>query len=193
MFFPVVGGKCLVLSLFWASPRCSSIVLVERLALPRSFRGFPMLRIDGDAAAVSWRRHHLARGSYQRYALRLALVFALYLVAGKLGLAVPFTSGNVSPVWPASGVALASVLLWGYKVWPAIALAAFFVNFLTPIPTVSCIGLALGNTSSALVGGYLVRRFVSDSPSFERLRDVPRVMAFGAAIAPAVAASLGTT
>jgi len=137
--------------------------------------------------------HDLSHGRFQPYALRLALVFALYLAAGRLGLAVPFTSGNVSPVWPASGVALASVLLWGYKVWPAIALAAFFVNFLTPIPTVSCIGLALGNTSSALVGGYLVRRFVSDSPSFERLRDVLRVMAFGAAIAPAVAASVGTT
>jgi len=152
-----------------------------------------MHRIDGDAAAVSWRRHHLARGSYQRYALRLALVFALYLVAGKLGLSVPFTSGNVSPVWPASGVALAFVLLWGYEVWPAIALAAFFVNYLTTIPTVSCIGLALGNTSSALVGGYLVRRLLNDRPSFERLRDVLGVMAFGAAIAPAVAASAGTT
>jgi hypothetical protein len=46
--------------------------------------------------------------------------------------------------WPASVVALASVLLLGYEVWPAIALAAFFVNFLSPIPTLSCIGLALG-------------------------------------------------
>ncbi len=47
--------------------------------------------------------------------LRLLLVFAFYLTAGKLGLSVPFTSGNVSPIWPASGVALASVLLWDTK------------------------------------------------------------------------------
>src|SRR5215813_1739890 len=120
-----------------------------------------MHKIVGDAAVEScWHR-----GSSHGYALRLTVVFALYLVAGKLGLSVPFTSGNVSPVWPASGVALSSVMLWGYKVWPAIALAAFFVNFLNPIPTVSCIGLALGNTSSALVGGYLVRRFLNDRPS----------------------------
>src|SRR5262244_4090331 len=112
---------------------------------------------DGDTAGEnSWDRDR-SHGRFQAYALRLVLVFALYVAGGKLGLSVPFTSGNVSPVWPASGVALASVLLWGYEVWPALALSAFSVNFLSPIPTVACIGIALGNTSSALVGGYLVR------------------------------------
>ena len=100
--------------------------------------------------------------SPRQYFLKVGTVFALYLAAGKLGLSVPFTSGNVSPVWPASGVALASVLLWGYEVWPGLALAAFFVNFLSPIPVLSCIGIALGNTSSALLGGYLLRRFIND-------------------------------
>ena len=131
--------------------------------------------------------------SPQEYFLKVAVVFALYLAAGKLGLSVPFTSGNVSPVWPASGVALASVLLWGYGVWPGLALAAFFVNFLSPIPVLSCIGIALGNTSSALLGGYLLRRFTNDRPSFERLRDVLGLIAFGAAIAPMIAASVGVT
>jgi len=131
--------------------------------------------------------------SRRQYFLRLVTVFVLYLSAGKLGLSVPFTSGNVSPVWPASGVALASVLLWEYEIWPGLALAAFVVNLLSPIPAISSIGIALGNTSSALLGGYLVRRFVSDKPSFERLRDVLGLIAFGAAIAPMVAASVGAT
>src|SRR6266446_8600169 len=133
------------------------------------------------------------RSSAAAYLLRLSSVFGLYLAAGKLGLSAPFTSGNVSPVWPASGVALASVLLWGYEVWPGLALAAFFVNFLSPIPALSCIGIAIGNTLSALLGGYLVRRFANDRPSFERLRDVLGLMAFGAAIAPMIAASVGAT
>src|SRR6266851_4568033 len=152
-----------------------------------------MHMIDGDAEAERRWRHDLSRGAFQGYAVRLALVFGLYFAAGKLGLSAPFTSGNVSPVWPASGVALASVLLWGYEVWPGLALAAFFVNFLSPIPAISSIGVALGNTSSALLGGYLLRRFISDKPSFERLRDVLGLIAFGAAIAPIVAASVGAT
>jgi hypothetical protein len=151
-----------------------------------------MHTIDGVAEAEHRLRHDHSPGAFQSYAVRLALVFVLYLAAGKLGLSVPFTSGNVSPVWPASGVALASVLLWGYEVWPAIALAAFLVNFLSPIPTLSGVGIALGNTSSALVGGYLMRRF-KDRLSFERLRDVLGLMALGAAVAPMIAASVGVT
>ena len=178
---------------FGVAHECNSIVLLESPPVLDSFRVLHMHPSDGDTEGEnSWGRD-LSHGRSQAYALRLVLVFALYVAGGKLGLAVPFTSGNVSPVWPASGVALASVLLWGWAVWPAIALGAFFVNFLTPIPTVSSVGLALGNTSSALVGGYLVRRFINERPSFERLRDVLGVMTFGAAIAPAVAASVGTT
>src|SRR5436305_1214851 len=64
----------------------------------------------------------------------LLFVFVAYFVAGKCGLAVPFTSGNVSPVWPAAGVALIAVLIVGYRAWPGIALGAFFVNFFSPIP-----------------------------------------------------------
>src|SRR6266852_6543240 len=51
-----------------------------------------------------------------KYVSQTALVGLAYFVAGRLGLAVPYTSGNVSPVWPASGVALSALLLLGYRV-----------------------------------------------------------------------------
>jgi len=41
-----------------------------------------------------------------RYAVGLVATGGLYLVAGIAGLAVPFTASNISPIWPASGVAL---------------------------------------------------------------------------------------
>jgi MASE1 protein len=90
--------------------------------------------------------------------VRIAVVFGAYFAASKLGLAAPFTSGNVSPVWPASGVALGAVLLCGYGVWPAIAAGAFLVNFLSPIPHIAAVGLACGNTLAALTGAFLLRR-----------------------------------
>jgi integral membrane sensor domain MASE1 len=64
---------------------------------------------------------------------QLAIVFAAYVLGGKLGLSIPFTSGNVSPIWPPAGIALAAVLLVGYRIWPAAAAGAFLVNVLTPI------------------------------------------------------------
>ena len=87
--------------------------------------------------SVDWSRPQDQPQSVFGYALRLALVFLLYLGAGKVGLAVPFTSSNVSPVWPAAGIAVAAVLLWGVQVAPAIAFAAFFVNFLGPNSRIS--------------------------------------------------------
>ena len=110
-------------------------------------------RLFGDRETAEDR----ARLGY-RYILQLAIVFALYFAAGKLGLAIPFTSSNVSPIWPAAGIAVAAVLIWGIQVAPAIAFAAFLVNFLTPIPTSASVAIGLGNASSAVVAGYLLRR-----------------------------------
>jgi len=58
------------------------------------------------------------------YWVRVLVVFTAYFVAGKVGLSTPFTSNNISPVWPAAGVALSAVLLFGYRIWPGIAAAA---------------------------------------------------------------------
>src|SRR6266480_2097178 len=132
------------------------------------------------------------QGTSTAYFLRLLGVFALYLAAGKLGLSAPFTSGNVSPFWPASGIALASVLLWGYRMWPAIGTAAFLVNFWSPIPTEAALGIAVGNTSAALVGGVLLHRLGRLDLSLDRLKDVIALLALGALVSPVVAATIGT-
>ena len=139
-----------------------------------------------------WKPQDQSRSGY-RYVLRLAFVFALYFCAGKLGLAVPFTSSNVSPIWPAAGVAVAAVLMWDIQIAPAIALAAFLVNFLTPVPTFASIAIGLGNAASAVVAGYLLKRFSDFDISLPRLRDVLKLVTVAAVLATALAASVGVT
>ncbi len=127
-----------------------------------------------------------------RYVLQLAIVFALYFGAGKLGLAIPFTSSNVSPIWLAAGIAVAAVLIWGIQVAPAIAFAAFLVNFLTPIPSSASVAIGLGNASSAVVAGYLLRR--SDfQTALPRLKDVLKLVMVAAVLTTTLAASVGVT
>jgi len=126
-----------------------------------------------------------------KYLSHTALVGIAYFAAARLGLAVPFTSGNVSPVWPAAGIALASLLLLGYRVWPGIALGAFLANVLSPIPTIAAVGLALGNTLAALAGAFLLRRAPDFKISLSRLIDVLQLIALGALISPLISASLG--
>jgi PAS domain S-box-containing protein len=119
-------------------------------------------------------------------------VFAAYFVAGKIGLSSPFTSGNVSPVWPASGVALSAVLLFGYRIWPGITAAALLVNW-GNLPHGAAAGLACGNTLAALSGVFLLRRLRDFNVKLSRLRDVLSLITYAALVSTMVSASIGVT
>ena len=109
-----------------------------------------------------------------------------------MGLSVPFTSGTISPVWPAAGVALAAMLLFGYRIWPAVLLAAFVVNFFTGIPHLAAAGTALGSTAGPLFGAWLLRQLPDFRPSLTRLRDVLGLSICGAVCGTVVSATVGT-
>jgi PAS domain S-box-containing protein len=131
---------------------------------------------------------HERRGP--RLAWQLAAVFAAYTIAGEIGLAVPFTSGNVSPLWPPAGVALAAFLVFGYRVWPAVVLGAFVVNLFTHIPHLAAAGIAVGNAVGPLCGAWLLRQRVDFHSSLTRLRDVLALTILGA-LGAAVSATIG--
>src|SRR5687768_4485564 len=62
------------------------------------------------------------------YFAPIAIAFVAYFIAGKLGQATSnIRSSNLGPVWPAYGVAVASFLVYGHRVWAGIASAAFLV------------------------------------------------------------------
>jgi PAS domain S-box-containing protein len=144
------------------------------------------------AYLTSETRLKLLQGYRKRHRTwELVCVLAAYLLAGKIGLAVPFTSGNVSPLWPPAGVALAAMLIFGYRIWPAVALGAFIVNFFTDIPHVAAAGIALGNTAGPLCGAWLLRQLPRFQPSFTRLRDVLGMSICGALCGTAVSATIG--
>jgi integral membrane sensor domain MASE1 len=95
----------------------------------------------------------------------LALLFAVYLGTAKLGLRLDAVSGFAALVWPPSGIALATLLLFGKRLWPAITLGAFVVNVTTGAPVLVACGIAAGNTLDAVVGAYLLLRVYRFDPS----------------------------
>jgi signal transduction histidine kinase len=102
-------------------------------------------------------------------AAALALV---YLVAGKFSLKLAFIHASASPVWPPTGIALAALLLLGYRVWPAIFIGAFLVNATTVGSIATSLGIASGNTVEALCGAWLVNHFASGLHVFDRPQNV---------------------
>ena len=124
--------------------------------------------------------------SARRYALHLATASVLYFVAGRLGLALASVNASASPFWLPSGIAIAATLLFGLRIWPAIAAGAFLVNVTTTGSFATSAGIAIGNTLEAVVAAELVNRYASGSASFERPRGIVR---FAALVVPATALS----
>ena len=76
-------------------------------------------------------RHGSATGVTRHLAtclLDLLGVGALYFVLAKIGLTLASINSSTSAIWPATGFALAAVLLWGYRVAPAVLIASFAAN-----------------------------------------------------------------
>src|SRR6201993_2626068 len=89
----------------------------------------------------------------------IGVLAIIYVIAGKLGLLLASLHASASPVWPPAGIALAAILLFGYRVWPAIFVGAFIVNLTTAGNIATSLAIAAGNTLEALAGAWLVNRF----------------------------------
>ncbi|HKG01876.1 MAG TPA: EAL domain-containing protein [Conexibacter sp.] len=121
----------------------------------------------------------------------LALVGLAYFAVAKLGLS--FSEGNaiVSAVWPPSGLALATAIVFGPRVAPAIFLAAVLSNATGDSSVPAAIGIATGNALAAVVGATLLVR-AGFQPTLRRVRDVVALAILGAAVSTAVNATIGT-
>ena len=122
--------------------------------------------------------------------LALALVAVVYFAAGRIGLTFAAIHSSASAVWPPTGIAIAALLLLGYRAWPAVFAGALLVNLTTSGSVVASFGIAAGNTLEGFVAAWLVDRFARGASCFDRVGDVFR---FGgiAALATTVGATLG--
>jgi len=59
------------------------------------------------------------------WAAAFALTAIGYVLAGLAGLSLAIPPGYASPLYPAAGVAIASVLVFGRRMLPAVLLGAF--------------------------------------------------------------------
>src|ERR1035438_7093885 len=104
---------------------------------------------------------------------RVVILIALYFIGGLVGNEPSFLSGSVALVWPPAGIALAAILLLGYRFWPGVALGAVLVSFMNGMPLgFFTLGTAIGNTMGAIVCAYLLEKFIAFDNAMERTSDV---------------------
>lgn len=132
---------------------------------------------------------------------RILLVALGYYLSGRLGLLLAIPPGYATAVWPASGLALAAVLLIGHRAAPGIFIGSFAINILTgfdassldallrslPVPTV----IALGAVLQAQLGALLIQRFVGYHNILAQELQVVWLLALGGPLACLVNSTIG--
>lgn len=113
-----------------------------------------------------------------KYLQQIIAIVIAYIVLGKLGLTFAVSHGNVTIIWPPTGLALAVLVVGGYRYWPGVFFGAFGLNALTDIHLATAFSIAIGNTMEAYAGTYLLRRF-NFSTKMDHQKDIWWLLIFG--------------
>jgi PAS domain S-box-containing protein len=122
---------------------------------------------------------------------------------GKLALLSAIPPEYAAAVWPAAGIALAGILLFGRGVWPGILIGSFLVNIWTSFDATHPaailrslslpIGVAAGATLQAMAGAYLIQRLVGFPHLLDRIQNIFKMMVLGGPVSCVVSATIGVT
>jgi integral membrane sensor domain MASE1 len=137
-------------------------------------------------ASSSQVRRYLVAG------LQMLFVAAAYYLAAKIGLRLALVRGQVTPLWPPTGISLACLVLLGIRCWPGITAGAFLANvaFGPSLPAV--VVISAGNTLAPVCAYFLLAR-VDFRADLGRLRDALALIGLGAFIGMLVSATIGSS
>lgn len=139
----------------------------------------------------------------ESWIIKTLALAAIYFTAGRLSLLLAIPPGYATAVWPPAGIALAALLVCGYRVWPGILLGSFLVNIglsfdgTTAWAMTKSISLAAGIGAGAAVqaffGAFLVRRFVTQPLELVKEGDILKFLLLGGPVSCMANATLSVT
>jgi diguanylate cyclase (GGDEF)-like protein/PAS domain S-box-containing protein len=102
---------------------------------------------------------------------RMAVLAICYAFLARLVLTVSTANGNATIFWIPGGLALAALLVWGWKYWPAVFMGAFAAGLMVNDPLGVSFFLATGNTLETLLAVWLFHQFLGDKLNLNQPRD----------------------
>ncbi|MEN6438476.1 MAG: CHASE domain-containing protein [Syntrophobacter sp.] len=142
------------------------------------------------------------RISYGDYSRKVIALAATYLVFAAPGILSTIPHGYATGIWPASGIALSFLLIWGQRLWPGVFLGAFgsclWIAVSTGGATVfhalsSSAIIGAGATLQAIFGVFLINRFVDPPPTLAREWDAIAFLTLGGPVSCLVGSTISIT
>jgi PAS domain S-box-containing protein len=121
------------------------------------------------------------------------LLTSVYVLAGKAGQEFALINSYASAVWAPTGIAIAALLVFGYRMWPAIFIGALIVNVTLSQSIPVSLAIAVGNTLEAALAAFMVNRLANGRHAFDHARDVYRFAVSAGFSAPTISATVGVT
>ncbi|MBI2512536.1 MAG: MASE1 domain-containing protein [Opitutae bacterium] len=114
------------------------------------------------------------RSAFLDHLLKSTLLLTAWTLFALLGMLGYEYFGGTTPAWPASGIGIALLVLWGPRYWPAIALGSIFISVSSRVTPIVYVPLAFTNAFEAAGAAWVLRRLNFD-PSLARPREVVRL------------------
>jgi len=121
-----------------------------------------------------------------------AVLLVVYFAAAEFGLSFfALIHPSASAVWLPTGIAMAAVLLGGFRLLPAVLAGAFLANVTTAGSAVSSLAVAVGNCLETMLAVTLLERFAGGSRVFTSPAGFLKFMVLGALLSTTVSATIG--
>jgi signal transduction histidine kinase/DNA-binding NarL/FixJ family response regulator len=109
----------------------------------------------------------------QRFAIASLALPIIHFFLSKIFSSLSFVNG-ASAIWPSAGLYLASVLLLGYRIWPALLIGYIIASQILFYPNdlLTSSLIATYNTAEALAASYLINRLIKQGKLLERAENI---------------------
>jgi len=122
----------------------------------------------------------------------MVALFVAYVASARLGINLDVAEGVITPVWAPTGISIAALVLYGPRLWPAVALGAVVANATSGAAGIDALFISVGNTLEAVVASVLLRR-AGFRPALDRVQDVFSFILLAAVGSTLIAATNGVT
>lgn len=121
----------------------------------------------------------------------IILAFVLYYLAAQLGLEVATINKQTSPVWPATGIAMSLIYLFGFRTVVGIYFASLLINYGTGLSLLTAAAIALGNSLESLFFVWVFSRLTLRESSYG-MHSKAILAIFATVVATGISATIGS-
>src|ERR1041384_7617819 len=124
------------------------------------------------------------------YAVVAGPLFVAHLALSQLGW-VLISGGPLTPVWPAAGLDLVALLVFGTRFWPVLFAAYFVTTSGRAVAWAPALGMSMSNVLRSLAGVWLFTA-ISNKKKFLGQFEELGAIAAASLLSPVVGAGVGT-